>query len=384
MISYNYRIVFMVVGGMFVSFDLLSFVVMICFRNHFRVKHSNTTSLSQKSIPSNLRFISELFLEVMAAEGAEALNVPVIVDPADAEAKAGVPVKAGGAPPALDPPPPKAPPGVQAPAVVAAAASGSRPVKMASDEKIRSWTFLGQVLVHVGLLNDLSPEAAQEPVVSRFLIALGAEAGSGLIEIGENPLDELNEAIANWAIPGGEGVAATPPTLIQKGRARLLFRIVRTAADLQSTPVPSGSPPVGGTPFVAPVVAASSRISLKEVVSQISDASCEKMSPQSVLEAYARYETQYGKGKAPPYDEEPTEAQLESLQHLLLAGDVPYVDFALWAPHGHRLIKKTKLCGQVFNNRGELHTVELSGPATFEMWLASFNILQFSNMHCSC
>ena len=47
----QYRVVFKVVGGMFVSFDLLSFVVMICFRNHFRVKHSNTTSLSQKSIP---------------------------------------------------------------------------------------------------------------------------------------------------------------------------------------------------------------------------------------------------------------------------------------------------------------------------------------------
>ena len=133
---------------MFVLFDLLSFVVMICFRNHFRVKHSNTTSLSQKSIPSNLRLSSELFWEVMAAEGAEGLNVPDIVDPADGEAKAGVPVKAGGAPPPLDPPP-RAPPGVLAPAVAAAAAAGGRPVKMAKDETIeggpswvRSWCTL--------------------------------------------------------------------------------------------------------------------------------------------------------------------------------------------------------------------------------------------------
>ena len=103
-------------------------------------------------------------------------------------------------------------------------------------------------------------------------------------------MDELNAAIAPWAFPGVESVAATPPFLIQKGRARLLFRILRTAADLQSTPVPQGSPPVGGTLPVAPVVPASSRISLKEAVSQISDVSCEKLSPQLVLEAYAMYE----------------------------------------------------------------------------------------------
>jgi len=52
----------------------------------------------------------------------------------------------------------------------------------------------------------------------------------------------------------------------------------------------------------------------------------------------------------------------------------PYVDFAVWGPFGCRSVKKHKCLGQMFNNAGVLVQLEIPGPATFNMWQASYNV----------
>ena len=54
---------------------------------------------------------------------------------------------------------------------------------MPSLEHCRSFFDLGQIMVYVGLMTGYTPEGAQEPVASSFLAAMGADVGTGVIEI---------------------------------------------------------------------------------------------------------------------------------------------------------------------------------------------------------
>ena len=297
------------------------------------------------------------------------LEQPVIAAKVGAPAPA-VPAKAIATLPA---------PGGQAPAGSQGKAAGKGNVRMPTIEECRNFEDIGEVLVHVGLMNDDERNLGQfGPQAASFLVCLGADVTAGLVELGENPVSELEAALATWQVPNAEGIGG-PPSLTQKGRARLFFRIVRAVADsydpAKATPVTPASSGGAAAGTSAPVVF-SNQVPLKEVTSQVAEGTCSRMTKDEILECFAQYEVQYGKNKRPPRDEEPPEEQLSALKHLLHSGDCPYVEFTMWSPHGHRLAKKMKLTGQVFNNRGELHTVELAGPATFELWLASWNILQ--------
>ena len=116
-------------------------------------------------------------------------------------------------------------------------------------------------------------------------------------------------------------------------------------------------------------------IALKEVVSPVLDTTCRKLTLDEIQACYEAYERQYGKGKRPLPAEEPTDSQLGAIKHLIEAGEVPYVDFNVFVPYGDRSVRKQKCMGQVFNQHGQLVTVELAGPATFELWQASYAIL---------
>lgn len=118
------------------------------------------------------------------------------------------------------------------------------------------------------------------------------------------------------------------------------------------------------------------KLKLKEIIDQISEEECEVMSETALAAAYARYEALFGEGESPPVDEDPTEEQLSALNHLLNTNLCPYVDFGIFGPHGHRILKKVKLISSRFNNRNELVKIELNGPATYAMWCASWNVFK--------
>ena len=116
-------------------------------------------------------------------------------------------------------------------------------------------------------------------------------------------------------------------------------------------------------------------VSLKETVSQVTDATCRKLSEDELAKCFKKYEDQYGKNKKPAPDEEPTASQLGALKFLLDNGENPYADFAVLLPFGDRNLKRQKCMGKMFNDKGEFVSVELVGPASFELWLSSYNIL---------
>ena len=78
----------------------------------------------------------------------------------------------------------------------------------------------------------------------------------------------------------------------------------------------------------------------------------------------------------PPQQEELTHEQWSGLKALLDRDLPPYVDFAVWGPHGHRLLRKMRLSGLAFGEKGVLRNVEIYGPPTFAHWEACYKCLR--------
>ena len=92
-------------------------------------------------------------------------------------------------------------------------------------------------------------------------------------------------------------------------------------------------------------------------------------------EYHENYEAVFGPGEKPRPHQAPSMIQLAAVEHLLESGVVPYVDFNVWGPFHHRIMRKLKVVGQVLSPDGTLTQVEIPGPPSFRHWLASFKLM---------
>ena len=205
--------------------------------------------------------------------------------------------------------------------------------------------------------------------------------------------EEFEDTFHHWGHIDQQDGSWHYPTMVDKGRARLALRYARmfnslpaggqTAAASAGVVTPtqvSGDPNIAA--FTAQIerlatstAAAISRdnaatVNLREIISQTNDTTARRLTQAEVFECFKRYERQYGPKKKPKPGAEPTVEQLSAVRHLIASGETPFVEFAVWGPHGQRMT------GQVFNARGELVTVELVCPPTYQMWEACYTIFQ--------
>ena len=64
------------------------------------------------------------------------------------------------------------------------------------------------------------------------------------------------------------------------------------------------------------------------------------------------------------------------MNHLITNDQPPYVDFAVFGPHGYRMQRRLKLSGMQICAGGELRHVELAGPPTFHLWEKCYKVLK--------
>ena len=100
----------------------------------------------------------------------------------------------------------------------------------------------------------------------------------------------------------------------------------------------------------------------------------ELVKDEIVSEGHVRWEKIYGIGQRPDPEEECNLQQLTCLNHLIVTGQPPTVDFAVWGPHGLRIERKLRLSGQVFAPDGTLRSVEIAGPPDVNVWMASYDV----------
>ena len=62
------------------------------------------------------------------------------------------------------------------------------------------------------------------------------------------------------------------------------------------------------------------------------------------------------------------DAQLTAVQKFLEGDICPYVDFAVWVPHGNRMMRKLKLQGTTSSSDGSIIPIEVTGPSNIDCW----------------
>ena len=97
------------------------------------------------------------------------------------------------------------------------------------------------------------------------------------------------------------------------------------------------------------------------------------LAPAFVQAAYARYLRVMEVMPSPQTNVTPE--QLACLDYMVKSHRVPYADFSVWQKYGTRCLRKHSFSGMMGQADGSYKTVELLGPASFEAWCESYDVL---------
>ena len=190
-----------------------------------------------------------------------------------------------------------------------------------------------------------------------------------------------------------EVVAALEAGPLQNGRLERLRRAARVRAGYApgdprrpTAPEPASAAPggaalqAGGPPQRDPTEGPSGHraggraVKLSSVLDQTLDAPLVPIPPADVRALFASYRAK--RGAYPAADIEPTHDQLAALRQVVAADAPPYADFAVFGPHGRRLLQRLAFTSFVYNPDGSWQRRELPGPPTFEAWWSSWRVLR--------
>jgi hypothetical protein len=234
-----------------------------------------------------------------------------------------------------------------------------------------------------------------DPVRDSLYAVFGLTGSTHVRVLASIPEVDFEDALSDWKIPGipqlgvrsenddepGDGAAS--PTHAQRAQAGLFGRAARIACGSQrrvsevnanadlllrsqaSKPASSSS---GSTDTLR-------KVKLSQVIDQTSEVEVSSLSEADIAAAFQRYDSRLG-GDPPP-DHEPSLDQLTALHQTVFVLKLPpYVDFALFAPHHVRTIRKLRLTGLVMNGSGQLIRTELVGPMSYSQWEACWSVFR--------
>ena len=214
---------------------------------------------------------------------------------------------------------------------------------------------------------------ANNPTVQTIIEAIDDEAGQPKVaELATTKESEFEEEVINIFFQvkyndDGTKVERTP-SLSLRNKVRLAREICVEWVKLQSkdtTQPQTHTPPLTPTPPISTVT--SRKLKLKDLVDQITEEEADLLTDVQVAACYAKFEALMGEDEEPGREEDPTIEQLSAVQHLLTTGTSPYVDFGIFGPYGHRILRKVKLTGVKWNASNELARIEINGPATYDL-----------------
>ncbi|CAJ1454754.1 unnamed protein product [Effrenium voratum] len=179
-----------------------------------------------------------------------------------------------------------------------------------------------------------------------------------------------NRFTVQVAADGTRTEVGRAPTVRELGAARYAARLCRLRLGTEVATVAG----TASAASPAPVTGGDNRkVRLSQVLSQVDDTEIDVLSESTLLQMYARYETVFGRDCRPPIDRDPTAEQVSGIHSLVSTGRTPHCDFAVFGPHGARIMKRIKFHGLVQDKPGQLTRAELYGPPDFSSWKACFD-----------
>ena len=115
-------------------------------------------------------------------------------------------------------------------------------------------------------------------------------------------------------------------------------------------------------------------VKLGEVVLQGSESKVKLISEADLRAATLVYKKR--EGAYPEKEDLPTLEQASAFLALIFVKNSVYVDFAVFGPHGDRLIKRVGFEAMAIGPDGKMQRVEMLGPASYREWYLSFRVFR--------
>ena len=174
------------------------------------------------------------------------------------------------------------------------------------------------------------------------------------------------------------GVTASR-TQQEQAASEAVQRATQAAADARAAAEASAAAAqhaASRAPEGAPSAANPDMVELSTTTDQTSKVIIKKASADTITNHYKAYMKAMG-GRAPDPDSECSEAQISGMDHVLnRVKACPYVDFGVYGPNHHRLLKRMRFTGIAQNTDGSSRVTELLGPGDFHSWAESYELLQ--------
>jgi len=101
------------------------------------------------------------------------------------------------------------------------------------------------------------------------------------------------------------------------------------------------------------------------------------LNPSIITQMFRDFATTFG--GLPSSETEPSDDQVSAVKMLLDSGSPPYVDFALFGPHGRRAVKRLMFTVQTWNQDTNKYVREkLLGPGSFDLWWKCWAVLKIT------
>ena len=110
------------------------------------------------------------------------------------------------------------------------------------------------------------------------------------------------------------------------------------------------------------------------ILDQSNDADVPYIPDVDLKEGYKKYFDIFKSFPSP--DDDITIEQLSGLVYYMNIGSPPWADFAIFGPHGQRLMCKLKMSGLRLQPDGTFLSVEYKGPPSYWLWEQCYSILR--------
>ena len=166
------------------------------------------------------------------------------------------------------------------------------------------------------------------------------------------------------------------PSMKERGAMMLFHQTARRLCLLDDWP--SIAPPVPAATAPPPTAAGgkllnTASIQVVKVMDQKTGDEITYLAPAFVTTAYAEYLRVME--VMPPPISDVTAEQLACMEFMLASNRPPYTDFAVWQKYGARCLRRNSFTGMMGQADGSYRTVEILGPASFEAWCESYDVL---------
>ena len=199
-----------------------------------------------------------------------------------------------------------------------------------------------------------------------FLEALGADGDADPESIAEIP-DEVVDPLILSLERSVEGDTKQKIKPIEIGQLRVFMKKLRGS-------VAGDAPPTKEAPSEQTKdVDIKGKKRMAEVLDQMDDGHYEPLTESERMQYNQNYVDVTG--GEPSLETKASTDQIAALKSRLTSGRAPYVDFAVFVPHGKRFAKIRKFDAQVFVNNSLQQRV-LRGPGNYASWVDSWNVFR--------